>query len=286
MVKLEEIEFMTFLPRIERFFPNISIKDFAFIKRFVKEHQITNYKELSDVLSEYVDIHTLDPARAILGSVISEMERTNEIGVEIEKYLSKGYNFNDIPIEVVKKTECTTYGNCLPYSPPTGIKKSKECAVSQFSIDQIKYLLSHTTTRGESAFTHGFFRISTSGALDTIKLINFFEEQITRQYKETLITDKNLFDLNKKEKRLLVQEQLSDIVSYLATLEGEYIWGGVSSFQDKKFVPAVSSDNERYILIRNNLVDTISNYTTLKELETGFEKTKCLDRFKSTSYKK
>ena len=59
--------------------------------------------------------------------------------------------------------------------------RGKECAVSQFSIDQIKYLLSHTTTRGESAFTHGFFRISTSGALDTIKLINFFEEQITRR---------------------------------------------------------------------------------------------------------
>ena len=117
-----------------------------------------------------------------------------------------------------------------------------------------------------------------------LPLITFYDEQVMRQYQEldnihTLMHTFNqtpIFYLNKTAKQAIVEEEINDIIMYLLdNTKEELIWGKLSDNQKKLLETATRNKN----ITREHLIQIITNYTTLSELEKGITKTKTLNRF-------
>ena len=120
--------------------------------------------------------------------------------------------------------------------------------------------------------------------IDTVKrvvdVVKFYEEQVLRQEKETEERNINLFLLNKDAKDEIVESQFKEIIEYLLDNAEQYIWGNLPSTKKIQMLRAISAVRGTGVLEdRRRLVNAISNYTTLNELEQGIVKTRTLDRF-------
>jgi len=133
---------------------------------------------------------------------------------------------------------------------------------------------------GENAFVMHFDKITSEDALKIKNAINFYEQQVLRQALETDKKNINLFKLNKKAKDEIVKSELKEIVEYIIDNAYVCVFGELTSSQKKRMLTALSNPwNSENKIIINNIIDMISNYTTLKELKTGVIKQKTLDRF-------
>ena len=111
-------------------------------------------------------------------------------------------------------------------------------------------------------------------------MINFYEEQVIRQAKETGKLGVNLFDLNKNEKREIVEKDINEIIEYLLDNAEVCVWGPLS-VTSRNVLNGVL-DNSKSIRAYNakyGLIDAISDYTTLSEVEDGLVRKRVLDRF-------
>ena len=279
MIKLENIEFLTFQERLKRFYPQATIKEEIFLNNFIEEHKIDNYQSLYDILLEYPDDKALLPLSIVLERVASAMNRANNTGKVEETYPTEGYSKTGIDDYTLFLTDSNVSGKKLIYNPPTYDDSLKKGIISSKNITELKYLLQHTEPNGTCAFRRIYTRFSKNNTIKLQSAINFYEQQVIRQYEETHQTGVNLFTLNYDQKRLLAEEQLSEIISYLIDMKFEkLIWGDFSDSQKYTITKAINPCKEIFI-------DMITNYTTLSELEKGVVRTKAIDRFKSSATK-
>lgn len=283
MIKLENIEFLTFQERLKRFYPQATIREEIFLNNFIEQHQINNYQSLYDILLEYPDDKALLPLSIVLERVASAMNRANNTGKDVESYPTEGYSKTDIDDYTIFLTDSNVSGKKLIYNPPTYAESLKKEMISDKSVSQLKYLLQHTEPNGTCAFRRIYSRFSQNNTIQLQNAINFYEQQVIRQYEETHKTGVNLFTLNYEQKRPLAEEQLPEIISYLIDMRYEkLIWGDFSASQKSTILRAIKGENNP---CKENFIDIIANYTTLSELEEGVVKTKVIDRFKSSTPK-
>ena len=70
------------------------------------------------------------------------------------------------------------------------------------------------------------------------------------------------------------------VVLYLiCNSNDEFVWGSLSDIQKRMLCSCALKHNSRDKIVREHLIDIISNYTTLTELEKGVTKTRVLNRF-------
>lgn len=86
--------------------------------------------------------------------------------------------------------------------------------------------------------------------------------------------------LNKKEKEEIVESELKEIVEYLLDNAEQCVWGNLPSSKKIQMLRTIyATRGEQTLEDRKRLVNAISNYTTLSELEQGVVKKRTLDRF-------
>lgn len=200
--------------------------------------------------------------------------KLNKKAQQLTKYITPGYKDKKL-----LKTDKKVLGKELILTNPISKHSEKSLHISKYSIYEIKFLLTHLNSKGDNALCQ--LRSISKNSIDkVVSAISMYEEQVIRQSKETKKRDINLFYLNKEQKRKIVIDSLKDIVYYLIenTYE-ELVWGKLTEPQRIKLLSSVQNDTPQDRIARENLINIITNYTTLTELEQDITKSKTLTRF-------
>jgi hypothetical protein len=187
------------------------------------------------------------------------VERNNIKGIELETY-----EYENNGIELVDKLN---RGDVLLLDNPTLELQTKFRGLRTYSIDEIKHNLKLTDQLGRNII--GRIRnIGPDSITKIISALKMYDEQILRQANLTEKRNYNLFLKDKKAKNEIVQDLYSDIIMYLIyNTEERTIWGELTESQKKLYISSVINNKKRDTIIKDRMIDIISNYTTLPELE-------------------
>ena len=187
------------------------------------------------------------------------VERNNIKGIELETY-----EYENNGIELVDKLN---RGDVLLLDNPTLELQTKFRGLRTYSIDEIKHNLKLTDQFGRNVI--GRIRnIGPDSITKIISALKMYDEQILRQANLTEKRNYNLFLKDKKAKNEIVEDLYSDIIMYLIyNTEERTIWGELTEPQKKLYISSVINSKKRDTIIKDRMIDIISNYTTLPELE-------------------
>jgi len=280
MIKLENVSTLQLIECIKNL--KYQDKSYEHVYALLIDNNIENYQTLKEfILSKNTnDEFTLDYLKKELSLVEEKVFRANMYGRHSQIYSFNIYNESNIDEETLKITDSLNYGNILIYSSLFRNESSKSKQLRYLTIYELKHLASHLS---RYRLRNGLIDKRTFGKYSiekVIKRINFYEQQVLRQAKETSERGVNLFMINKKEKDQIVESQLEEIINYIINSNERYIWGNLTEEQKIKMTRILASPYSKTVREdKITLIDTISNYTTLNELEAGIVKNKTLSRF-------
>lgn len=249
------------------------------IIEFLRKHNITNYEELDSVLDLLIRNDIKENEFLILERLTKElMNAKNKVLEANEKERQDEiFTFNTPKIvgiddKTIHMTDSNNKCSVLPYAHPYArgaVLNTLKC----LSIEEAKNLLSKyyiCDNKLKNAITSRR-NFGINRARKVAELINLYDEQVVRQRLSHNNADNcNLFTLDQNTKKLILLEQLRDIVEYLFDTTEECIFGELNPTSKSKIASAVISsigeENER---TRTNLISMLSDYTTLEELEKG-----------------
>lgn len=274
--------------------------------KLISDEELTDYQKLQDYL-ESCSPNTLgyDFLKKQLDSVIERAEENNSKGKNPEIYRVKGYYRN----EHLAKTDKVIDGSRLiTYNPLVGINKTTMLLRSR-SIEEIKQLISHTTPEGKNALEFMLTGVGKVKLQEIQFALNFYEEQVKRQYEYYQYKSENMFDKGLLAKIMVLtnsQTTLHEIIRYIIENKPELVWGKLSDLQIEKlqkFLAFSKSDLET----ANSLIDSrlngtqsplfanlketdyfneyvnficmLADYITLKEAQEGLVRTRTIERF-------
>ena len=280
MIKLENISTERVFNYAKKF-KDSDITAKTIYELFIK-YDINDYQKLKDLLNsqkeefEFVSYFL----KTELYGVESRLKNKSELDTESEIFTFDRYQKSNIDIETLQLTDIENNGDILLYCCPTIRGGARINRLKSISINEIKYLASHLT---EYHFNNALSMKRNFG-IDTVKrvveLVKYYEEQVLRQAQETEERSINLFLLNKDAKDEIVESQYKEIIEYLLDNAEQCIWGNLPSskkIQMLRTIKAVRGDS--ILEDRRRLINAISNYTTLGELEQGVVKKRTLNRF-------
>lgn len=230
-------------------------------------NNIKDYKQLKEFLETTHPDLDIEGVRYYLSWELTFMERrinhANQLGKE-----PKLFTFDEtIDDKRISITDERNKGKVLLTSSPLILHSGIE-AIRKLSISEIKHCLSHINSNSLRSEILNFIKIKEQEKL--LNAIRFYDEQVIRQSLETEESDINLFFLNKKAKTEIVESQLTEIATYIVDTAKECIWGRLTNVQKKQIISAILTNQDQKT--RGSLINAISNYTTLKELEQGILK--------------
>lgn len=280
MIRLENVS----IEKVFNYAKNFKDKDITakiIYELFIK-YDIKDYQKLKDLLNsqkEEFECVSYFLKKELYG-VELKLKNKNEIDTEPEIFTFDRYQSSNIDVETLQLTDRENNGGILLYNCPTIRGGARINKLKSMSIDEIKYLASHLC---EYHFDNAL-SIKRNFGIDTVKrvveLVKFYEEQVLRQAQETEERDINLFLLNKDAKDEIVESQYKEIIEYLLDNAEQCIWGNLPSSKKIQMLRTIKAVRGDTILEdRRRLINAISNYTTLGELEQGVVKKKTLNRF-------
>lgn len=281
MIKLENISTIEFLTRMQR--EGINNRFYRHIYEIMKKYNLDNFQKVKD----FLDSNSIELNYELIREVMTEylnyvkgkIDEANLIDKKPEIFTFETYNHSNIDDKTLKITDESNKGNVLLYADPLLTCGRRKNTLKRLSISEIKYLLSHLDDYNlENTLAN--IRSFGIGTCDrVVDMITLYEEQVLRQAKETEEREINLFTVNKSEKDEVVAEEIKYIAEYLVDNADELIWGELTDTAKKRIMSAILGRSEQGRKNRQLLIDTISNYTTLSELEAGVIKKKTLNRF-------
>lgn len=165
-------------------------------------------------------------------------------------------------------TDSLNNGNILLLTSPTSSFRTKYRALDSLTMTKIKTYLRLTMENGNNYLECKCRNIGSLSIPNILEAINLYNDQVLRQSEITKSRDINLFMYQKDEKYRLAKENYIDIIDYLLdTTEEELVWGKLSDNQRKIYLSTIDNRSETDKKIKKRIIDNISNYTTLDELE-------------------
>lgn len=246
------------------------------IEQIIYEYDIVSIQDLIDCISTYPEYDMYwDRIKDRLDSIISDVKKNNEAGKTELIFHPKEYEDASL-----NYTDTFNYGDKLLLSNPINTASTKFNLVSINSIDTLKRDLKLTKANGLNYLISKYPNIGINGALKIVEALDMYTEQVERQAKLLKNTDTNVFSYQYDDKKLLVQDHYPYIIDYLMESFDELIWGKLNDYQKKFYLNSIEGHNYADILIRKKMIDILTNYTTIEELE-DFEKKdyKVLSRF-------
>jgi len=258
------------------------------IYELICKYNITNYHELKNLIeSGNPDFNILFLKNHII-YVEKILSRLNERNVSPILYPCNNYEGFDYDRDTLLLTDNSVTGDKLLFVNPLtdGMLKRK---LEAYTIHDLKMLLNQVAivqtyglnkNNGQNAFVNHSYDFGDDYALKIKNMINFYEEQVMRQAIETGLTDVNLFALNKEVKSRFVEEQINEIIEYLLDSAEVCVWGELSkTSKDNLSRVLKNSVSYKAINAKYGLIDAISDYTTLSEVEEGLVRKRTIDRF-------
>lgn len=248
-------------------------------------HQIKDFETLRNMVANGRREFDNDILRSAVKDVETNIEHANSLGREPILFTCDDYKDSDVFRKTLKLTDKRNLCSVLLCKSPVITGSCKYGALKDVRISEAKDLLGRVVAydkknTGNNAFIEKIRRFGPNEAENVRRAINFYEQQVLRQAAETRRRGVNLFVLNKEEKEKIVSAQIENIVKYLVENADVCVWGELSNAQKNRLITAVTTysgyENQ---MIREKMIDVISNYTTLKELENDIVKEKTLDRF-------
>lgn len=249
------------------------------IIEFLEKKNITNYEEVEEAIALLLANDITEDILLILMNLTRELKKAKNI---ISKANEKErqdeiFTFNTPQIfgiddKTIHMTDSNNKCSVLPYAHPYArgaVLNTLKC----LSIEEAKNLLSKYYLYGNSlknAITSKR-NFGNNRAKKVAELINLYDEQVVRQrLSHNNANDCNLFTLDQNSKKLILLEQLKDIVEYLFDTTEGCIFGELNPTSKSKIASAaISTNGEENERTRTNLISMLSDYTTLEELEKG-----------------
>lgn len=273
--------------------------------KLISAEELTDYQKLQDYLENCSpDTLGYDFLKKQLDSVIERVEKTNYKGILPEIYLTIGYenegfNYTD---KVVDGSRLITFNPLVGMNKTTMLLKSR-------SIEEIKQLISHTTPEGKNALAFMLKGVGEVKLQEIQFALNFYEEQVKRQYDFYQYTCENMFDKGLLAKIMVLTnspEMLHEIITFIIEKKPELVWGKLSDLQIEKLQKFLNFSNKELESIKKllyskmtktnspllegikgtdyfeeyvNFICMIADYITLKEAQEGIVRTRTIERF-------
>lgn len=273
--------------------------------KLISDEQLNDYQQLKDFIESCSSsMPGYDFLKNQLDSVIGRVEKANVKGVNPEKFFTNGYEIEDM-----NNTDKVIDGSRLIiYNPLIGINKIIMILKNR-SIEEIKQLISHTTPEGKNALTFMLRGIGETKLQNVLFALNFYEDQVKRQYDYYGYIGQNLFDKDKLAKLIVLTsnpEILQEFIEYIIMEKPQFVWGKLSDSQIDKLQKFLTFSNKDLELLKKllyskitqsqsflltdlkkpdyleeyaNFIYMIADYITLKEAQEGLVKTRTIDRF-------
>lgn len=251
----------------------------------LEKHKIRDFQTLKNMMKNGRREFENPIFKNAIESVEANIAHADNIGREPVIFNCNNYEGSTVYKSTLRYTDEHNTADVLICKSPAILCSGKFGELKNITIGEAKSLLSKVTAHdkpsaGNNAFAEKFRRFNTADAENVRDAINFYEEQVLRQANETKKRGINLFTVNQNKKEFIVRDNLKNIVTYLLDNADVCVWGELSNSQKSKLFLAVTRytgyENQ---VIRQRIIDVITNYTTLSELESDVVKQKTLDRF-------
>lgn len=201
--------------------------------------------------------------------VLPELESTKII---INKYNKKGTSPEVFSIEEYKdaglaRTDSFNIGESLLIYSPTSERCCRITKLNKMKIEDIKRMITTCTSAGDNYLIYALKNIGRSTAPRIVNAVNLYTEQVERQALLTAARGGNVFTFQQGKKKKIVRELYPDIIVYLMEHTSEFVWGELSDFQRAQFISSITNNKKMDQIIRSRMIQIISDYTTLPELE-------------------
>lgn len=186
-------------------------------------------------------------------------------------------NFDDKTKKALEFTDQTTNARNLIMNRDL---IDKDRIIERLSIYELKQSLSICLCEEKNISINKMLGFDYEDIPEIIRAIRFYERQVIRQLCETdEVTEKtNVFNTNHNTKFRLVELNIFNIIDYLTKKEGKFVWGTMDEKQKSTLIRIVMF-NEMSPDIKNIFIETIANYTCLKDYPNYLVRKKALDRF-------
>lgn len=253
---------------------------FYYARKLLLDYNIMNYQMLKDFLNSEFRKEVINKNRNYYIAIIllemdlkiieSRLEKFNASGRITELYDFDNLQLSQVDDNVLNITDERNRGRILLCSSPLVLGSGID-SIRKLSITQIKHLMGHVDPNNFKNCLLNLSGMTAKTVLSVNRAVEFYDEQVIRQYMENPnVGDGNLFFINSKEKKMLTEEQIRDIAYYMALNAKEFIWGNLTLEQKRKLL-AISAEKccRDMNKVQGSLINAISRYTTLEELENG-----------------
>ena len=169
-------------------------------------------------------------------------------------------------------------GNILLLQNPTNWSVARVASIRDMSLSFLKQKL--TPDQGNDIVFSFCRNIGNGQAYKLINAVNRYTEQVERQALLTKRRNANLFEYQKDDKVRIVKNNYAEIISYLIYTADELVWGELTDKQKQLYLSSIINNNQLDNIIKSKMIEYVSNYTTLEELEEiNRKKYKSLNRF-------
>ena len=229
--------------------------------KFLELAKSNNCYSIEDLLSlmEKCPQYNWDEVNRRISLLKPIIAKGNRNGLEPEVY-----EYQNNGIELVDELN---KASVLLLDNPTLELQTKYRELKEYSVAEVKRNLKLTDEFGRNII--GRLRNIGPDSFPTIiRALEMYDEQVLRQAELTPKRNYNLFLKDKKSKNEIVEDSYSDIIMYLIyNTKERTIWGELTDPQKKLYISSAINSKKRDKIIRNRMIDIISNYTTLPELE-------------------
>ena len=179
----------------------------------------------------------------------------------------KIYKIKDYDDEHLTRFDRLNYGNKLLLASPTTVYSLKYNCLEYRQISEIIDALGLATQTGENFLIQSTRKIGYNSIPKIIESLNMFRQQVVRQSKLSDEEYFNIFDKNKMEKANIVWLKYNDIIDYIIKNAKELVWGELTTPQKKLYLSSAFNSTKVDNQIKDAMIKSIANYTTLPELE-------------------
>lgn len=195
--------------------------------------------------------------------VLKTMEKYNEKGREPVIFKTKEYTDASL-----RYNDSLNKASILLLDNPTQEYSTRYRAITYMQIAELTEKLVLTKANGANYILSYARNIGQLSMQQISKSIEMYRDQIERQALLTSDRSENLFEVDYKERRMLVEEKYADIIMYLlSNTNSQLVWGKLTDVQKKLYYSSINNDKQIDCLISDRMKNIIANYTTLPELE-------------------
>jgi len=246
-------------------------------------YDVSDYQKLKELLDSNSSDLQYESVLKYLRDELEMVER-NIKNANVEGRCLEIFKFDNevsmIDKNTLQITDDENTGVSLLYCSPMQRCGGKITRLNRLSVSEIKHMIGHV----DNVYLKNMFLSMRGIGMETVRKladsVKFYNKQLLRQSMETEERGINLFTFNKRLKDEIVESEIKEIVEYLVDNAKECVWGELSDTQKKHMVMASLSYKGCYVQKdKKALIDMVSDYTTLSELEQGVVRKRTLDRF-------